>query len=865
MEHKVLTLNGQGSIPKNLSVEGMDLPMKRRHAIQKIISDEKPDIILMQESKNCDLDYICNQDFGNKKYTYVETNSKKDAAIIYDSTKFKRFENPTNTKTHILNMKPEISKDADLRMCAVILQEKCQNRQPFLCATWHGPSKIQYGEKKKIYRDLCLCLGLYLYEKQIPVILGGDFNLDLMSVAVTSVCWPSTKPVCYNIVVNDYPKLENRPNKIDYILTSETFTNVCCTPIHILDVVDSLFPYLTLHYAKAILGNDVLALHATSPTDTLFLKSEDKVLVMNAKKLVPDNFKIKGEKITDLRMEVMYHVILDENPDIILIQESNFPLNNICTKLKKYKAVDEENLGSIFQDTGEVAENQAIGHVGGEVAKNQAIGHVGGEVAKNQAIGHVGGEVAENQAIGHVGGEVAKNQAIGHVGGEVAKNQAIGHVGGEVAKNQAIGHVGGEVAKNQAIGHVGGEVAKNQAIGHVGGEVAKNQAIGHVGGEVAKNQAIGHVGGEVAKNQAIGHVGGEVAKNQAIGHFGGEVAKNQAIGHFGGEVAENQAIDEENAESQAIGGEDAQNKVISGEDAKNQAIGEDAKNQAIGDVENHVIDGEDAKNQAISEGAQNKVIGGEDAQNQAIGGEDAQNQAIGGEDAQNQAIGGEDARMYQAIGGEDARMYQAIGGEDARIYQAIGGEDARMYQAIGGEDARMYQAIGGEDAGIIFNTKKFDVHTSCEETKKQLSKLYVSKYGYIQTTNNEILKGICAVTLKQKCSNAEPFLCVSCHGSHFNSLEKDKVDKFSELFIYQYSDEKKIPVILGKDFNLEHPNNPYRICISHTNNSLRGTKNVDTKDIIDNIDISCKKLYLCLKMVLDHDPLICSITQPYIR
>lgn len=360
MEHKVLTLNGQGSIPKNLSVEGMDLPMKRRHAIQKIISDEKPDIILMQESKNCDLEYICNQDFGNKKYTYVENNSKKDAAIIYDSTKFKRFENPTNTKTHILNMKPEISKDADLRMCAVILQEKCQNRQPFLCATWHGPSKIQYGEKKKIYRDLCLCLGLYLYEKQIPVILGGDFNLDLMSVAVTSVCWPSTKPVCYNIVVNDYPKLENRPNKIDYILTSETFNNVCCTPVNILKIVDKLFHTFTLSHVKSVLDNNLLTLIGTSKTDIdwnskIFLKSEDKVLVMNAQKLVPNTIDtlIKGVDLPNLRMEVMYEVIKDENPDIILIQESNCQLNNICKKFEngKYQAIDGEDAGIIFNAT----------------------------------------------------------------------------------------------------------------------------------------------------------------------------------------------------------------------------------------------------------------------------------------------------------------------------------------------------------------------------------------------------------------------------------------------------------------------------------------------------------------------------------
>lgn len=180
-------MNANGCVKKGVKTGGMEIPMIRKEARQKVIKDENPDLILIQES-DIVMRNICIWDFGYRNY---QATGGKDAGIIYDTTIFIKLEDPTFRLRQIYELKFGIDFEILPRMCAVILQGKNPNAQAFLCVSWHGPYKKSVDEKKKkLFQNLCKLIKTYLDEKKIPVILGGDFNLNLSEIT------PS-KPLCY--------------------------------------------------------------------------------------------------------------------------------------------------------------------------------------------------------------------------------------------------------------------------------------------------------------------------------------------------------------------------------------------------------------------------------------------------------------------------------------------------------------------------------------------------------------------------------------------------------------------------------------------------------------------------------------------
>lgn len=266
MDCEVIVMNANGCVPKDLKIGGMGIPKKRKDARQKVIKDENPDLILIQES-DIALKNICTQDFGYRDYQSI---GGKDAGIIYDTTTFIQLEDPTNRLRQIYEFKcftGEISSGEILpRMCAVIPKGKNPNANPFLCVSWHCPYKKNILQKINLFYDLCLLIKIYLpvNEKQISVILGGDFNLDLSALIPITMMLPP--PVFHHLLIlNDYRTLDHRPNKTDYILTSLTIINVSCKPIHVFDTINDLFPDLPLKYNKAVLVHDPLVVKVTIP------------------------------------------------------------------------------------------------------------------------------------------------------------------------------------------------------------------------------------------------------------------------------------------------------------------------------------------------------------------------------------------------------------------------------------------------------------------------------------------------------------------------------------------------------------------------------------------------------------------------
>lgn len=234
--------------------------------MQKVIKEENPDLILLQES-NFALESICTQKLKNRNYQSIEGESiegeDNNAAIIYDSNMFNLVKGPLDTNFEIDSKYYNLIKR---RMCAVELKEKVLHAQQFLCVSWQGPySDISYNDKKQVYRDLSSTIRLYLKEKQIPVVLAGDFNLDLNKI-LKVVYMPIPTPLLHSsLLAYDYKLLAHRKKKFVFTLTSETITNVNCNTVNIFKMLVKARESIL----KLILDHDPLAVNVTIPIGNL--------------------------------------------------------------------------------------------------------------------------------------------------------------------------------------------------------------------------------------------------------------------------------------------------------------------------------------------------------------------------------------------------------------------------------------------------------------------------------------------------------------------------------------------------------------------------------------------------------------------
>lgn len=260
MDCTVISMNANGCVIQGQLRGRMEIPRTRKDVMQKVINDEDPDLILIQES-DIALKSICTQNFENRDYQAI---GGKDVGIIYDTKTFILLHDITKIfrqKYQSLYGGPSYLYK---RMYAVIFEGKNSNIKPFPCVSWHGPNKKKPIQKQNLFDNLCLCIRniIYLYlrdEKQTAVILGGDFNLALNKISIPLILQPE-------LMFNDYKTLDHRPKKIDYILTSVTITNVSCKPVNVFNIIKELFPDFPFKYNKSVLDHDPVVMKFTIPT-----------------------------------------------------------------------------------------------------------------------------------------------------------------------------------------------------------------------------------------------------------------------------------------------------------------------------------------------------------------------------------------------------------------------------------------------------------------------------------------------------------------------------------------------------------------------------------------------------------------------
>lgn len=267
---KGMVMNGKGSLPQGMKIKGLELSKKRKLIRQKIIQEGNPDVIFVSES-DIVLRNFCSQDSPLRVYQSI---GSQEAGIIFDSVFFTECtaDDPMRRLRKIYEYrasKENLSSELLTRMNAVILETKVPCKRKMLYVAWHGPHKIKHDLKFKMIKDLVYIITLYLTEINIPVIIGGDYNLDLSEENLPMFA-PEFKHHFLShskLVMCDYQKLAHRSEKIDYITLSETVTKYKITPVDVMKYVEIEYPDLPSEFPKkGILDHDPLSVELKTRT-----------------------------------------------------------------------------------------------------------------------------------------------------------------------------------------------------------------------------------------------------------------------------------------------------------------------------------------------------------------------------------------------------------------------------------------------------------------------------------------------------------------------------------------------------------------------------------------------------------------------
>ncbi|XP_041373876.1 uncharacterized protein LOC121386902 [Gigantopelta aegis] len=158
----------------------------RRKGIAKLLDEEEPLLVFMQEFNWKNLHQrqwrsLVVPDY----YQYV---GHAEAGFVYDTREITltRYDNNTDViRMHErMRKKGDFTEYAELpRMCICMMESKGAPSFKLLVISWHGPHNgFKTSTKEEVVRSFCELVILLKDEYQLPVIVGGDFNLKATSV-----------------------------------------------------------------------------------------------------------------------------------------------------------------------------------------------------------------------------------------------------------------------------------------------------------------------------------------------------------------------------------------------------------------------------------------------------------------------------------------------------------------------------------------------------------------------------------------------------------------------------------------------------------------------------------------------------------
>lgn len=181
--------------------------LKRKQIIDNVITKENSDLILVQEfrwTKVWPGDHFEPYVFFGHEEAKIFFNVNKFEATLVDGSRLRQIlEDPSNNFPSDFTPLP--------RMCICRVKPKGVPLVEFICVSWHG----RYKTKARIieFQHLLRFLKLFCMKEGLPLLLGGDFNLNINDIQQYIV--PPFK-------VHDYNPLDRRiGNIIDFYITRE--------------------------------------------------------------------------------------------------------------------------------------------------------------------------------------------------------------------------------------------------------------------------------------------------------------------------------------------------------------------------------------------------------------------------------------------------------------------------------------------------------------------------------------------------------------------------------------------------------------------------------------------------------------------
>ncbi|XP_046547116.1 uncharacterized protein LOC124257146 isoform X2 [Haliotis rubra] len=160
---------------------------KRKHHIANVLKSESPLVVFLQEFLWKGIHSKPWEEFGIPDHFQYEGHN--EAGFIFDTREitYLRIDN----KTSVRNMYDTMVKESDMgsdyfelpRLCVYKIESKGAPNFEILCASWHGPYKVSMEKKQKALDTLVkFLLKLKVEEENIPLLLGGDFNMSASAV-----------------------------------------------------------------------------------------------------------------------------------------------------------------------------------------------------------------------------------------------------------------------------------------------------------------------------------------------------------------------------------------------------------------------------------------------------------------------------------------------------------------------------------------------------------------------------------------------------------------------------------------------------------------------------------------------------------
>lgn len=265
-----MNASGNGKSPEGASWSPTQL---RYGVLSNIINQCQPDIILIQEGKIKLYKRI--HDIFTNGYILYECVYNDEAAVVYDATKFTIFDPSQqlwDLNTTLINY-CIISSNSQLmsRFKAAIMFPKGPNVQNgFLVVSYHGRYNGVTAENKQLFlKDLLTLIMFYITSyRDLPVVIAGDYNLELNQTVLDKLTTGLSNPLFGNTILKllPYKATKNRSQTIDHIIVSDTLVVEDYGVIDVYKHITDMNPLVQQNQCPIILDHDPLFLSFSMQT-----------------------------------------------------------------------------------------------------------------------------------------------------------------------------------------------------------------------------------------------------------------------------------------------------------------------------------------------------------------------------------------------------------------------------------------------------------------------------------------------------------------------------------------------------------------------------------------------------------------------